>query len=99
MTILCGDFKIDTIKKSKDKSDYEKLLLAFDFRRQNFEPSRITPTSATCHDHIVTNYLIKTETTKTTISDHYTVLGAIPGVVVKKSKNSGMKQMNKCPGT
>ena len=33
-TTLCGDFNIDTIKASKDKSDYEKLLSAFDFKRQ-----------------------------------------------------------------
>ena len=94
-TILCGDFNIDTIIESKDKSDYEKLLLAFDFKRQNFEPTRVTPTSATCLDHIVTSYQINTETIKTTISDHYTVLGAIPGVIVKESKNKEIKQLSR----
>ena len=94
-TILCGDFNIDTIKESKDKSEYEKLLLAFDFERQNFEPTRVTPTSATCLDHIVTSYQINTETIKTTISDHYAVLGAISGVIVKESKNRKMKQLSR----
>ena len=94
-TILCGDFNIDTIKESKDKSDYEKLLLALDFKRQNFEPTRVTPTFATCLDHVVTNYQIITETIKTTISDHYTVLGEIPGVIVKEAENREMKQLSR----
>ena len=73
---------------------WEKIL-ALDFKRQNFEPTRVTPTSATCLDHIVTSYQINTETIKTTISDHYTVLGAIPGVIVKESKNRVMKQLSR----
>ena len=79
-TIICGDFNIDTIANSKDKYDYETLLLAFDFKRQNFEPTRITATSSTCLDHVITSYQVKTETIQTTMSDHFTVLGTIPGV-------------------
>ena len=94
-TILCDDFNIDTIKVSQDKSDYEKLLLAFDFKRQNVEPTRVTPTSATCLNHIVISYQINTEIIKTTISDHFIVLGALPCVIVKESKNREIKQLSR----
>ena len=79
-TIICGDFNIDTIANSKDKYDYETLLLAFDFSCQNCEPTRVTATSATCLVHVITRYQVKTETIQTTMSDHFTVLGRIPGV-------------------
>ena len=72
-TILRGDFNIDTIKDSKEKLDFENLLLAYDFKQQKSDPSRVTPTSATCIDHISISYQMNTETIKTTISDHYTV--------------------------
>ena len=90
-TILCGDFNIDTIKDSKEKLEHENLLLAYDFKRQNSDPTRVTPTSATCLDHISTSYQINTETIKTTISDHYTVLGTIPGVIMKESPKIEVK--------
>ena len=41
---------------------------------------------------MIMSYQIKTETIKTTISDHYTDLGASPGVIVEKSKISYMIQ-------
>ena len=52
---LTQGFTIDTTKESKDKSEYEKLLLAFDFKRQSFETTRVTPTSANYFDHVVTS--------------------------------------------
>ena len=33
-TFLCRDLNIDSINEPKGISDYEELLLAFDFRRQ-----------------------------------------------------------------
>ena len=56
------------------------MLLAFDFKCQNFEPTRVTATSSTCLDHVITSYQLKTETIQTTMSDHFTVLETIPGV-------------------
>ena len=76
-TIICRDFNIDTIANSKEKKDYVTLLLAFDFKCQNFEPTRVTPPSSTCLDHVVTSYKVKTDTIQTTMSDHFTVLGTI----------------------
>ena len=77
-TVILGDFNIDTIKESKFKTVYENVLRAYDFERQNSEPTRVTPTTATCLDHIITSYPINTMTISTTISDHFTVIGEIP---------------------
>ena len=78
-TILCGDLNLDTRKDSKInmivKNTFTILL-----QKRNFEPTRVTPTSATCIDHILTRNEVSTETIKTTISDHYTVLATNPGL-------------------
>ena len=79
-TIIFGDFNIDTIKDSADKTNYENLLLAYNFKRQNSEPTRVTSTSSTCLDHYITSYTTTNQTEKTTMSDHYSVLGEIPAV-------------------
>ena len=76
-TKLFGDFNIDTTKESKDKSDYENLIAADRFKRQNSEPTRVTPTSSTCLDHLLTRFPVKNESIKTTLSDYYTVVGDI----------------------
>ena len=81
-TIIFGDFNIDTIKESADKIKYENLLLAYNFRRQNSEPTRVTPTTSTCLDHYITSFQATHKTEKTTMSDHYTVLGEIPEVEI-----------------
>ena len=83
-----GDFTIDAIKDSKHKSDYENLIPAFCFRRQISEPSRVTPTSSTCLDYLLTSFPVKHETIKTTFSDQYTVVGEIHIDI----KNSQQKQ-------
>ena len=53
---------------------YVTLLLAFDFKCQRFERTRVTPTSETCLDHVITSCQVKTDTIQTTQSDHFTVL-------------------------
>ena len=70
-----GDFNIDTIVESKEMKDYENLLTAYDYRKQNVLPTRVTPTSATCLDHVITSFSVSTETNNTSFSDHYTELG------------------------
>ena len=54
---------------------HENVLRAYDFERQNFEPTRVTLTTATCLDHILTSYPINTMTIRKTISDRSTVIG------------------------
>ena len=76
-SMIFGDFNIDTIVKSKEMKDYENRLTAFDYRKQNILPTRVTPMSATCLDHVITSFSVSTETVITSFIDHYTVLGEI----------------------
>ena len=88
---MCGDLNIDTVKKLKDKFDYEKILLAFDFRKQNFVTTTTTPSSATCLDHNLASHQVETETIKTAIIDLYTVLGTTHGVITNETPCTEMK--------
>ena len=43
---------------------------------RNFEPTRVTPKSKACIDHMISQNDILTETIETTINDHYSVLAS-----------------------
>ena len=90
-TIIFGDFNIDTTKDSADKIKCENLLLVYNFRRQNFEPTRVTRKSTTCLNFYITSYQTVHQIEKTTMSDHYTVLGEIPGVKIEETATSHSK--------
>ena len=75
---LFGDFNIDTLKDETNNNRYENILIANDLAVQNSEPTRVTPQSKTCLDHFISSSPTDTITLKTTISDHYTILGKIP---------------------
>ena len=77
-SILFGDFNIDTLVEHKTKTDYINLLTAYDFQVSNSLPTRVTPISKTCIDHMITERMVTTETIQTTISDHFTVTAKIP---------------------
>ena len=89
--ILCVDFNIDKIKDWKVKFDWEDFFLEFDFKQRNFKPTRVTPTSATCLDHILTSYQANTETIKAPIGGHCTNSGLIHGVIINESPCCEMK--------
>ena len=74
-TLLFGDFNIDTSKDDLDRKKYVAILEAYDFEIQNKLPTRVTPTSKSCIDHMITQNVVCTETLPTTICDHFTVLG------------------------
>ena len=71
--MLFGDFNINTLKDDLDEKKYVALLEAYDFEIQNNIPTRVTPTSKSCIDHMITQNVVCTETLPTTISDHSTV--------------------------
>ena len=77
-SILFGDFNIDTLKTDRDHENYVSLLSTYDFQLRNFEPTRVTPKSKTCIDHMISPNDILTDTIKTTISDHYSFLAKFP---------------------
>ena len=91
-SMIFGDFNIDMLKNEKDKNDYVNLLLAYGFKVQNLLPTRVTPTSKTCIDHIITTKDQKTETLETTISDHFAVTAEI---TLKVDKNKQIAPVNK----
>ena len=77
-SIIFGEFKIVTLKTDCDHENYVSLLNAYDFQLRNFEPTRVKSKSKTCIDHMISQNDILTETIKTTISDHYSVLAKFP---------------------
>ena len=77
-SFLFGDFNIDTLIDETNKNRYENILKAYDLAVQNSEPTRVTPTSKTCLGHFISSSPTDTITLKTTISDHYKLLGKIP---------------------
>ena len=72
-TLLFGDFNIDTLKDDLDRKKYVALLEAYVFEIKNKLQTRVTPTSKSCIDHMITKNVVCTETLPTTISDHFTV--------------------------
>ena len=85
-----GDFNIDILKDSIDKVKYESLLSAYDFQFCNFEPTRVTPKSKTCLDHFPSSKNYLTETIKSTISDHFSVI-----LKIADEKSENCKKMFK----
>ena len=76
--IFFGDFNIDTLTDDNEKHQYTNLLAAYGFAVQNNSPTRVTSTTATCLDHVISSYPIETETIKITISDHFALEASIP---------------------
>ena len=88
--IIFGHFNNDTLEKHKDQTDYTNLLAAYNFQVRNFLPTRVTPTSTTCLDHMITDRTLNPETILTAISDHFTVTANIPAIW-KESKNTNIR--------
>ena len=85
---LFGDFNIDTLIDDKDSRKYKNLLKAFGFKIQNNLPTRITINSKSCIDHLFTQKnSTQTDTIKTTISDHFTVLADL-GIKTESNSNT-----------
>lgn len=53
-TVICGDFNIDTLKDCH--SDYYHMMSSYGFHNVISAPTRVTPTSSSCIDHILCNF-------------------------------------------
>ena len=84
--MIFGDSNIEIVVESEEMKDYEYLLTAFDYRKQNILPPLVTPTSATCLDHVKTSFSVSTENGNTSFSDNYTALGEITVYFEKKRR-------------
>ena len=73
-TIISGDFNINPLENDNAKTDYCNVLKAYDVDVRNSLPTRVSPTSRSCNDHLITRKSVETESIKITISNHYSVL-------------------------
>ncbi|KAK9692779.1 hypothetical protein QE152_g34922 [Popillia japonica] len=62
VVIICGDFNVDRLVDSDENFELQNILRNFNIEILSNEPTRITPTSATCLDGF--RYLISTESWK-----------------------------------
>ena len=77
--ILFGDFNVDTLTADNEQHQYTNMLAAYGFAAvQNNSPTRVTSTTATCLNHIMSSFPIETETIKITISDHFALEASNP---------------------
>lgn len=70
---VLGDFNVDFLKESKDRRELIELLRSYGLSVVFDEPSRVTSSSRTCIDNIVTNFEDSTyrfEVTEPYLSDH-----------------------------
>ena len=78
--VIVGDFNFDILAKNEKPGvlSYKTLLKSFDLDFCLREPTRVTENSATCIDHFITEDFHRVTVIKTTISDHYALLGELP---------------------
>ena len=75
-----GDFNFIILAKDKKPEvlSYKTLLKSFDLDFCLSEPTRVTENSATCTDHFIAEDFYPVTVIKTTVSDHYAMLGELP---------------------
>jgi len=86
---LFGDFNIDTLKynSSNQVTEYIDLLYSFGFLQIITKPTRVSDSSATLIDHVLTNVYCKTYETValcSQISDHFPICHFLSGASVSK---------------
>ena len=86
--IIFGDFNINKLVENSELINYTNLLAAYGFKIQNSEPTRVTSTTATCLDHIISSNDINTKTVKITISDHYAIEADLSWLGKQKKRSS-----------
>ena len=75
---LFEDFNIDNLTHDNEKQNYVNLLAAYGYEIQNSLPTRVTTTSSSCLDHVISCFPIESKTVKVTISDHYALQSEVP---------------------
>ena len=85
--ILTGDLNINT--QSLGAADYLDIISQYNFRSLITLPTRITPSSSTCIDHILinfNNYEVSCGTIKKDTSDHYPIFAVFHGMSTSTSE-------------
>ena len=86
--IRCGDFNFNVSCPDKSASSYIDLLGSYGLYVLNNLPTRETPSSKSCIDHISMKNMTSTVTLLNKISDHYIVLADLPATFQSKSTTS-----------
>ena len=86
--ILCGDFNINVSCPDKSASSYIDILGSYVLYVLNILPTRETPSSKSCINHISMKNLTSTVTLLNKNSDHYKVLAELPASFQSKSVTS-----------
>ena len=86
--ILCGDFNINVSCPDKSASSYIDFLGSYGVYVLNNLPTRETPSSKSCIDHISIKNMTSTVTLLNKISDYYIVLAELPASFQSKSTTS-----------
>lgn len=69
--IICGDFNINILEASRESLEFQNLLLGYNLKTNIREPTRITQSSSTCLDNIISNAKLKNpKVIDLGISDH-----------------------------
>ena len=61
----------DTLTHGNESQNYLKLPAAYGYEIQNSSPTRVTSTTSTCLDLVISCFAIENITVEVTISDHY----------------------------
>ena len=72
--LVCADFNIDTLDCKPISKSYFNLIKSCSAHILNRDPTRITPTSNKCIDHLIANFDANVKTLDSTISDHFPVI-------------------------
>lgn len=71
--IITGDFNIDYLTNNRNKIEFEAITYSYGFNILVAEPTRVTKTSATCIDNVISNLdssSINTQVKEIYLSDH-----------------------------
>ena len=94
--IICGDTNIDLLKSSSIKDQYLDLIQTYQSYQINLEPTRITNSSSTNIDHLITNLEnVMTTTAELNVADHLGLIGAWKKSKAAKEQKSPAKSLSK----
>ena len=98
--VVVGDFNFDILSKSRVLSDYINTLSDFHFIQHVVDPTRVTSTSATLIDHVVTtpNLTVSRCYQAVGLSDHHCQILEVDVPVVRLLSHSVMvRSFRNCP--
>lgn len=93
--ILCGDFNIDLLKDTKEKTEFLSILSTFNLKPIINTPTRVTSTTCTLLDNFfidVDNNVTDHKNFYTGVSDHNGVLLKMRGEVCRDNRETKIKQ-------